>query len=345
MIQVKIYDKNHNPLTTFNVGEYSSLSYRKTLGQIGEASFTLELTNQKVTEANTRNYNRIEITHDDHFEWSGYIIKKRVTFNTVTIQCKETIGILAKRLTVDHSVNNGNPITLLGNLITAMNIIDNTGITLGDTDAFANINMTFNQQDMFSVVQAIAEVCQAQFKVDNAGKLIFKTSIGVDRSSEVSFKYNVLQPQLATILNFDVEDDGDNLVSRSWGKNDPVISQQDDATLITKYGVIEKFTTFSEANNASMLDKQTQSILSDTLYTPTIVITPYQEDDFDIGDTVNINIQNKLISINGNFQILDKSVKIVNSEKQISIKINKLPKDITDSIKSLQRSINLIETK
>jgi len=69
MIQVKIYDKNYNPLTTFNVGEYSSLSYRKTLGQIGDASFVLDITNEKVSDINLRNYNRIEITHDDHFEW------------------------------------------------------------------------------------------------------------------------------------------------------------------------------------------------------------------------------------------------------------------------------------
>lgn len=345
MIQVKIYDKSYNPLTTFNIGEYGSLSYKKTLGQIGDASFTVDITNEKVSEVNLRSYNRVEISHEDHIEWSGYIILKKITFNTVVIQCKEIIGILAKRMVGDHDVMVGNPITNINSVLTDMNSIDNTGITLGDIDTFANINMTFNQQNILSVIQAIAEVCQAQYRVDENHKLIFKSTIGIDKSDTLKFRYNILQPQLANILNFDVEDNGDNLVSRSQGKSDPLLSTQDDASLITKYGVIEEFNTFSNANTQAILDKQTLSALSDTLYTPTITITPDQDDNFDIGDIVNIDIQNKLVSISNDFQILEKSVKIVNSQKQISIKINKLPQDITDSIKSLQRSVNLLETK
>ena len=94
MIQIKIYNKNYQPLTTFNVGEYGGLTFVKTLGQIGSASFNLDINNQKVTDENLRNYNRIEIEVDGEIDWVGYISTKTITFNQVSIQCKELSGIL-----------------------------------------------------------------------------------------------------------------------------------------------------------------------------------------------------------------------------------------------------------
>lgn len=344
MLQVKIYDKTRNALTAFNIGEFGALTYRKTLGQIGDASFTLDINSAKVTEVNMRNYNRVEILNDGVVEWSGYIALKRVNFNQVTVQCKELIGILAKRLVPDAYTLSGNAGTAISTLLALINGVEDTGISMGVTDISTSINMTFNQQDVFTVLQNIADTVGGQFVLNENRTLDFKMTAGADVSADVTLEYNILQPAQANLTNFDVEDNGDPIVTRSFGKTNSLTSQQDDAALQTKYGIIEKFNSFTNSNTQGNLDAQASAKLTDTLYSPTLNLSPGEADAFDIGDTVAVNIQNKLISISGTFQVLEKSVKIVNKQKQISVKINQLPQDITQAIRDLQRQVNLLET-
>ncbi len=345
MLQIKIYDRTRTALTAFNLGEFGGLTYKKTLGQIGDASFNLDINNAKVTEVNMRNYNRIEILNAGVVEWSGYIVSKQINFNQVMVQCKGLIGILARRLTADNYTLSGNAGTAVGTLLAAINLTEDTGIVMGATDISTSINLTFNQQDAFSVLQKIADTVGGQFVVNDIDRTLdFKTTIGEDVSADVSLEYNIIQPQLANITNFDVQDNGDPIVSRSYGKTPTLTSMQDDAALKTKYGILEKFNSFSEANTQGILDALTLSKISDTLYSPTILLTPSDNDDFDIGDLVAVDIQNKLINIADTFQVLEKSVKIVNSQKQISVKINQLPQDITKNIRDLQRQVNILET-
>lgn len=344
MIQIKIYDKTYTPLTAFNIGEFGALNYKKTLGQIGDASFTLDISSAKVTDANMRNYNRIEILDAGVVQWTGYIVSKNVTLNIVTIQCKELAGILAKRLTADAYVLSGVAGTLVGTLLTAINGVENTGITMGVTDVVATINLTFNQQDAFSVLKDIADAVGAQFVVNTDRTLDFMMNVGVDHSADVRFEYNILQPQQANLIKFNVEDNGENIVTRSRGANSTLSSTQNDAGLQALYGIIEKFGSFPQANNQTNLDALTASALQDTLYSPALDLSPGEDDDFNIGDLVAVFVKNKLVDIDDTFQVLEKSVKIVNSQKSISVKINQLPQTIVNSIKDLQRQVNLLET-
>lgn len=344
MIQIKLYDKSYSPLTAFNVGEFLNLQYKKTLGQIGDASFSIDLANSKVTEVTLQNYNRIEILENGITQWSGYIISKQITFNEVDIRCKELIGILAKRLTPDAYVLSGTASSAITTLLTMVNSADDTGITAGVIDAPGSINMTFNQQDVLSVIQSIADNVGAQFKVNDDRSLDFKLSIGEDKSGSVKFEYNTIQPQQANIVKFQVEDNGEYIVSKSFGANSTLTSAQLDAVLSAKYGLLEKFNNFTEANNQTNLDALTLSKIVGSLYSPALDLIPGELDNFDIGDTVSINIKNKLVLINDTFQILEKSVKIVNSQKSISVKINTLPQDILNTIRDLQRQVNLLIT-
>lgn len=344
MIQIKLYDKSYTPLTTFNVGEFLNLQYKKTLGQIGDASFGINLSNTKVTDITLQNYNRIEISENGVIQWSGYIVSKQITFNEVSIRCKELIGILAKRLTPDAYVLSGATNTAVTTLLSMINGADDTGITAGVIDAPGTINMTFNRQDALSVLQSIADNVGAQFKVNDDRSLDFKASIGTDKSSTVKFEYNTLQPQQANIIKFNVEDNGEYIVTQSFGANSSLSSTQLDAVLSARYGLLEKFNNFSQANNQTNLDALTLSKIYGTLYSPTIDLIPGELDNFNVGDVVAINIKNKLVVINDAFQILEKSVKIINSQKSISVKINDLPKDIVNTIRDLQREVNLLIT-
>lgn len=344
MRQIKIYNKNYEELTALNVGEYGGLTYSKTLGQIGNSSFTLDINNLKVTEENLRNYNRVEIEDNGVKTWVGYISNKTITFNQVTVQCKELIGILGKRLVGDAYTLSGGAGIAVSTLLDYINSIEDTGIVMGNTDVLDNINMTFNQQSALEILTNIADTVQAQFILNEDRTLDFLLQVGEDKSSDVNLVYNILQPQVANLSNFNVTDDGESIVTRSYGKSDTLTSVQDDIDLKDKYGILEIFNSFTQANTQTNLDSLTQSKLSDTLYSPTLNITPNQDDNFNMGDTVKINIQNKLVNINDTFQILEKSVKIVNGQKTISVKINKLPQTIVNTIRDLQRKINLLET-
>ncbi len=345
MRQIKIYDREYNPLTAFNVGDYGGLTYRKTVGQIGDASFTLDINNVKVTEVNLRNYNRIAIEEDGVVKWNGYIIDKKINFNQVTVQCKELIGILGKRLVPDAYTLSGDAGVAIATLLSYINGIEDVGIIMGETDVTTSINLTFNQQDALSILKNIADTVGAQFKINDDRTLDFMMNIGEDKSSDVILAYNILQPQLANLTAFDVDDNGDNIVSRSFGKTSTLTSMQDDSGLRGKYGLLEQFNPFDQANTQGNLDALVSSKLSDTLFSPTLNLTPGQDDNFEIGDLVTVKISNKLISIDDSFQILEKSVKIVNSQKSISVKINKLPQELANIIKDLQVKVNLLETK
>jgi hypothetical protein len=344
MIQIKIYNKTYTPLTAFNTGEFGALHYRKTLGQIGDASFTLDISSAKVTDTNMRNYNRLEILDGGVVQWTGYIVSKQVTLNMVTIQCKELIGILAKRITTDAYVMSGNAGTLVASLLSTINGIENTGITMGDTDISTSINLTFNQQDVLSALRDVADAVGGQFVVNEDRTLDFKLNIGQDLSSSVRLEYNILQPQQANLIKFNVEDNGENVVTKSYGTNNTLVSNQSDGALQTLYGILEKFSSYPQANNQTNLDALTASVLADTLYSPSLDLSPGELDNFNIGDLVAVFVKNKLVYIDDTFQVLEKSVKIVNSQKSISVKINQLPQTIVNNIKDLQRQVNLLQT-
>lgn len=347
MIQLKIYDKDRTPLTAFNLGEYGALNYRKTVGQIGDCSFTLNIDNAKVTQANVRNYNRIEIISDGVIEWNGYIISKRVTLNTLSIQCKELVGILGKRIVTDGYTLSGEAGTAVGTLLSTINGGEDTGIIMGETDVTDTINMTFNQQDAFSILQNIASTVGAQFVLNDDRTLDFKNTIGADKTTgddKVRLEYNVLQPQQANLLKFEVEDNGENITTKAYGKSDALTSLQDDSGLLALYGTLEKFFSFTQANTQENLDALTASKLTDSLFSPTLSLIPNEPDNFDIGDLVLVSIKNKLINIDDSFQVLEKSVKIVNSQKSITVRINQLPQDVVDEISALQKSVNQLET-
>lgn len=343
MIQLKIYDKDMGELTAFNEGEFGRLQYKKTLGEVGDASFTIDINNSKVTTLNLQNYNRMEISVDGVVEWVGYIIKKDISFTVVQIRCLELIGILKKRLVPSAYTLSGNVSTAVDTLLAQINGDDDTGITLGATDLTDSVNMTFERQDALAVLKSLADSVGAQFRLNSDRTIDFLSSVGQDLSASVLFTYRTTQPSQANILKFDVSDDGDSIVSRSIGKSDALSSTQDDAPLQTKYGVIEQFNNFRVANTQGNLDDLTADKNMDSLFSPSLDLAPTVEDNFEIGDIVSIKIKNKLVDIDNTFQVLEKSVKIVNNQKSISVKINEIPKTIVNTIGDLKSKVELLE--
>jgi hypothetical protein len=296
VIAIKVFDKSLSPLTTFLEGEFSNLSYTQTLGEIGDCSFALDFTNAKVTEANLQHYNRLQVMEDDTVLWSGFIAQKTVKFNLVEVRCKELIGILKKRLT-DSCTLNGQAGAAIGVLLGIVNSGAPSGIVMGEQDVTAAVNMTYDRQDAFSILTSIAAAVDAQFEVTTDGELNFKMQIGRDLSATVIFRYNVGQIAQANILKFEVDDSGDEIVTKAYGKSSSLGSTQTAAALQTQFGLLEAFRNFQVANTQSDLDALTASLLTGPTYSPAIDLAPSVPDNFSVGDTVRVQIANKLIAL------------------------------------------------
>jgi len=338
MIQIKIYNKAFSALTAFNQGEIGALSYKHSLTDIGSCDFILDINNVKVTSANLQNYNKIEIYNGSVIEWVGYIVKKDISLNKVTVRCKSLIGLLKKRLVGDAYTISGGAGAGIQSMLATLNASE-------DTDIVTAVNLTFGNQDALTVLKKVSDVTVGQYIVDIDRKLYFKSVIGDDLSASVSFIYNVVNPELANILAFNVSDDGDDIFTKAYGKSDTLSSTKTNATLKTKYGTLETYKNFRVANVQADLDALTDNEIADALYSPQLDLSPDVVDNFYVGDIVNIEINNKLVSISGNYQIVEKSIKIVNGQKMITIKINSKTIGVVNKIRDIESRVALLETK
>lgn len=343
MILIKIYDKSYNPLTTFLFGEYGGLSYSSQKHQVGDARFNIDLNNPKVTEANMQHYNRVEVVEDGIVRWAGFIVRKEVSLTTVDVRCRELIGLFKKRLTSSSQTVSGAANTALTALLTSINAADDTGITAGTLDISDTLNLTFKYDDVFSVLRKSADVVGGEFNVDANRQLNFKTTLGNDLSASVVLRYNVNQISIANITRFSVTDDGDNVVSKAYGKSGALSTAQENATIKGKYGLLEKSRNYQVANAQGDLDAIALADTKDQEFAPDIVLDRTILDNFEVGDIVRVEIKNRLVDIDDNFQILKKSVTMIGSEKQITVGIDNIPENIAETIKNVTRRVDLIE--
>lgn len=345
-MRIKIYDKSWSPLTTFfggSVPDFNGLSYKSTLGEIGDASFTIRLDNAKCTEANIRHYNKVEITDDDDkVRWNGVIVQKRITFNLVEIRCYSLIHLFQKRITGDAEAYNDDANTVLSTLLSNTNGAEDTGIAEGDLTVSTNVQVTYNRTSVYDALKTIAAAAGGQYDVNLNRELDFKPVIGQDLSASIGFRYDLALLFNANIINFDVSDDGKDIVTKTYAKSDGFTSNEEDGSLTTLYGLHEQFKNFREVNDQTSLDNLTDNNNNGSEYSPEITLSPAVGDEFEIGDIVEVVLNNRLVNIDGNFQILEKSVKFKAGQKQISIKIISNTSDFFKKIKNLSSDVRLL---
>jgi hypothetical protein len=345
MRTLKLYDKAFSPLTTFLEGEYSGLEYRQTLGEVGDCGFVLDLSNPKVTDANLRHYNRLEVIEDGVVQWVGFITQKTVKLSVVEIKAKGLIGLLKKRLVGSGYTASGDAGLAVSSLLGTINVTEDTGITFGEEDIINSVNLTFERQSAFDAIKKIADTVGAQFEVTTTRKLNFKTQVGSDLSSSVVFRYNSGQVSQANILRFEVEDDGDAIITKAYGKSSTLSSSQENTSLKANFGVLEGFRDFRVANTQASLDGLTSSLCQGPLFSPSIELTPTVADNFTVGDVVRIQLKNKLINLDDSYQILEKQVHVAGLEKHITVRVNSLIQSIVYNIGDINSRLSLLESK
>jgi hypothetical protein len=156
-------------------------------------------------------------------------------------------------------------------------------------------------------------------------------------------KYNVNQISASNILQFRVDDNGDNIVTKSLGKSSALVSTKENVTLKNKFGVLEKFRDFRVANSQQVLDDFTDAEILGEQYSPQIDLNPSAPDNFKVGDTVKVVLKNALVDINDNFQVLEKTVQYVGKQKRIKVRINELPYDLAKRLADRDSRLDLLE--
>lgn len=342
MIIIKFYDSKFNPIISLLENEIDSLTYKKSKEEVGDASFNLRVDNTKISATVLQNYNRIEIIEDGSVAWCGYINKKTVNLNTVSLRCKELSGLLKKRLVADGYVFNTDVSTGVQSLIDTMNGIDDTGILKGQIEGVASINVTFNRETVWSVLKKVAQQTNSQFMVGNDRKLYFKNILGEDLSSTLILKYKSNQLQNSNILSFQVEDDGESIVNTVYGKSGAFNSTQLDGVSRIKYGFIEYYENARTCNTQDDIDELMQSRLADNTYSPALNIRS-DIGDFNVGDLLKIEIDTKIVDIDTTYQVIEKTVSYGEKGKVVTVKVNTTPYNIAKAVNDIENRLSLLE--
>lgn len=346
-MKIKLYDKSFTALTTLlitgtGVSDFNNLEYRSAVSEIGEASFIMRLDNAKATDVNLRHYNRVEIVDDDDtVRWVGLIVRKRVRLNQVEVRCYTLEYILDKRVTGADEAQVGNANTRVTALLSAVNSAEDTGISAGTIDLTTSIDITFNRNSVYRAIDSVARAAGGQFHVDLNRNLNFRSQVGVDLSSTILFQYDVDLIDAANIVEFNVDDIGTEIATKSYGISDVLSSSKENATLKTKFGLLENFANFVEPNDQATLDGLTDLENRDEEFSPSITLLPDVIDNFEAGDTITIKLKNKLIDVDGTFQVLEKIVMFKGGIKQVSIRISALTTDLLRQIREIKQSADL----
>jgi len=342
---INIYDKDFNKLTTLlnSASDFNDLSYSAQVNGNGDASFTVRIDNAKITASTIKHYNKIEIADQDGtVRWVGVIISKTIELDLISVKCYGLAHVIDRRLTGSAEVHNGQANTEATAILTAINATEDTGVGLGTLDVSTAVNITFERTKALQAIKSICEAVGAQFIVKSDRKLYLQTIVGQDLSASIFFRYEKSRPELANILQFKVADDGKSIISKSYGKNDTLTSAQEDSAVKTAFGLLEDFNNYSEASDQTTLDNLTANNNQDSGISPTIALSPTVEDNFEAGDVVQVILDNGFITIDTPYQILEKSVKIVNAQKMITVKLNLEIKDFIEDFKNLKKNIELL---
>ena len=358
MYRVVIYDKDLTELThLFQGGNFRSLEYTNELNKAGSASFVIQLKDAKATQNNLRPFNRVKIYDGDTVRWFGYIDSLEIDTNEIEVRCIGMLGFLKKRIYSSGYIVSSDVKTELSDMITSMNATDDTGLTEGTnnlTNTVAAVEISRSLvYDALSKLAGIAD--GAEYEVDTDGAINLVAQLGSDISDSVIFRYDVDNLPLSTIYDFKVEVDGDDMVNAvlAIGAH-PLAVTRTDATSIAAYGRLEKPVNLSETGNTVVLQAEGDSYVEEhknEFYVPTITpnIEKIDADDFQVGDTVGVQITNGFIDLDKDHRIIKKIVTVsdqgvVKVDVDIAPEgVNKLPSTFVDSIIDLDERIRLLE--
>jgi hypothetical protein len=356
MYRIDIYDKDFNPLTTIWQQSVFEFKYTTELNKAGSAEFTMRMVDPKATATNLLLYNRVIVSRDGVGVFIGYIENLKVTLNTVTILCTGMLGLFKKRL-ITLGISSTTANTAVNDILTAVNAVDDTGISFGTSDVTNIINgVQLVRSSVMSAWDKLATMAGgAEFEIDTDKNFNFMTALGTDKSATVMFKYDINAVTTSTIFDFDVEVEGADIYNAVLGIGDgSITTTETDATSISEFGRLEEAKNFAQTVSATDLSKETQNYVDnrkDEFYSPKISVNTEKigVDKFNVGDTITIFLRNGLINLNRHDRIIKKVVTLSpNNTESVSVSLmptgsNLLPSTFQSVIIKMSERLSLLE--
>ncbi len=341
-IRIYLYDFNNVELTVLTSLNYESLVYENQINGDGYCEFTCRSDDEKLTPANINMYNRVKIYEGSTCMFYGYINDNVYDLNVVKIRAVSISQILKDRIAGSFTAGLTYQATI-SQIINDINAISNTGITAGTIDIAGLVTKTYTNSD--TVEYVIKDLIgKNQLYINPQGVLNVAQVLGNDLSASVVLKYDIRQIENSNLLNFNVRENGQNIVTAILAKDNSVGSAYvNNAPLQAKYGVLEAVKNYYSVSGSPALITEAQRDFQDKTFTPEITLSPKVKDTFNVGDTVSVRIYNKFININTKYQVLTKLVNITGSQKQISIKLNDNTKDLLDYLKDQSKKITELQ--
>lgn len=344
-MQVRIYTKDLTVITTLLQKDVESVEFTDKLEGDGSGSFVVRADNSKITASALKLYNRVKFFEDGVCKFYGFITENNYDLNTISIKLF-SIGYLLKNRTLGGSyVATGTISTILTNMLSTVNTANPTGISLGTVDSSltTSYSKTYDSGNDFDYIVKDLLGDTAQYRVDENGLIQVAVLLGTDKSSTVRLRYDVNQIESANITSFKVKESGQNILTEILAKRTGGSVVVSDTDLQTEYGLIQTTKTYQYVSDNTQLTAKATLDLKGAIYSPEITLSPTVLDNFSVCDILGVRLYNKFIDIATSYQVLEKSVSYIGTEKTIRIKLNEKQKDLIDILLDQKQRIKLLE--
>lgn len=307
----------------------------------------------------------VRIKRDNATVWQGVIVKNpHRTKNYIEVEARTYLYVLSRAL-INHDTTgdvnyrtfkSGFMSTIIPTLITECKTNVGTplsGLTVGtvedpnfpadyrDTSGTAlsgtwqwkdTFQIKFDWRDLLYVIRAFGVYGVCDFEVTNDFVFNFKSYIG-NRQPQLVFTYG----NRGNVENYDVGSNGDSMANDIVGiaaDNDFNVLHvwQSDQASINTYGKIQAVAAYADVKNTNLLgtrlkEELTQSSTPENDIRLVLNEKAYPLGQFGIGDTVTVNIQDHVISVNRPMRVVGTNVKVHETGKEeISVSLN-VPRD------------------
>lgn len=344
-MQIKLYNKSLTPLTTLFQSELESVSFTNSLFSSGSATFLLRADNIKLNPTVLTVFNRVKIFEGSVCVFYGFITQNEYTLDTVQVNCLDIAQILQNRTAGGSFAASGSMANSIGLLLTQVNSLESTGITLGQVTGIAGTyTQTWNSGE--SVKDILDNLLEGyQYYIDQDGKLNANLILGNDLSKQTVFRYDTKQLQIANLATFKVTESSSDLLSKITALNDNVYPVQTltSSSLIAKHGIVETTKKYYKVYSPAEITAKATADLKGASYTPELTLLPSIKDSFSVTDFVGIRLFNNLIDISASYQIIEKSVTFIGGDKRISVKLNDKQRNLLDLLLEQKKKVKLLE--
>lgn len=238
-----IYDQSNNVIA--QVDEILDFETTKKINDVSTATFALFHTNPYCTRTYLKEYRRIKINmivgNTEKTMFDGVIRGFEANLNKTRVICESFEHYLERRLLGGDYTFTGQTIDyIIQGLLNNLNSAYASGITL-DCGITTLTTKTYKQGESF--LKVLKDLAGNGFEFTIIDKvLIFKTTIGIDRTTSdnfVEYRYDINEPDDRSIDNVTMTVDGKELSNGVFGKAGATDTYLTDATSITEFGLLE----------------------------------------------------------------------------------------------------------